>query len=46
MRLPRAGYQDDFSNVEIFTSLLEAKVLGEEYRYKHDHQGPHPSLGI
>lgn len=38
-------FRDEFLNVELFTSLLEAKVLGEEYRYKYNHQRPHSSLG-
>jgi len=38
-------FRDEFLNVELFTSLLEAKVLGEEYRYNYNHQRPHSSLG-
>ena len=38
-------FRDEFLNVELFTSLLEAKVLGEEHRYKYNHQRPHTSLG-
>ena len=38
-------FRDEFLNVELFTSLLEAKVLGEEHRYKYNHQRPHSSLG-
>ena len=40
-----ARFRDEFLNVELFTSLLEAKVLGEEHRYKYNHQRPHSSLG-
>ena len=38
-------FRDEFLNVELFTSVLEAKVLGEEHRYKYNHQRPHSSLG-
>jgi putative transposase len=38
-------FRDEFLNLEIFGSLLEAKVLGEEHRYKYNHQRPHSSLG-
>ena len=38
-------FRDEFLNVELFTSLLEAKVLGEEHRYKYNHRRPHSSLG-
>jgi len=38
-------FRDEFLNVELFTSLLEAKVLGEEHRYQYNHQRPHSSLG-
>ena len=38
-------FRDEFLNLEVFGSLLEAKVLGEEYRYKYNHQRPHSSLG-
>ena len=38
-------FRDEFLNVELFTSLLEAKMLGEEHRYKYNHQRPHSSLG-
>ena len=31
-------FRDELLNVELFTSLLEAKVLGEEHRYKYNHQ--------
>jgi hypothetical protein len=37
--------RDEFLNVESFTSLLEAKVLGEEHRDKYNHRRPHSSLG-
>lgn len=38
-------FRDEFLNLELFTSLLEAKMLGEEHRYKYNHQRPHSSLG-
>lgn len=38
-------FRDEFLNMELFSSLLEAKMLGEEYRYKYNHQRPHTSLG-
>ena len=37
-------FRDEFLNIEPFTSLTEAKVLGEEHRYKYSHQRPHSSL--
>jgi transposase InsO family protein len=38
-------FRDEFLNLEVFGSLLEAKMLGEEQRYKYNHQRPHSSLG-
>lgn len=38
-------FRDEFLNIEVFGSLLEAKVLGEAHRYKYNHQRPHSSLG-
>lgn len=38
-------FRDEFLNVELFTNVLEAKMLGEEHRYKYNHQRPHSSLG-
>jgi len=38
-------FRDEFLNVELFTSVLEAKMLGDEHRYKYNHQRPHSSLG-
>ena len=38
-------FRDEFLNMEIFGRVLEAKVLGEEHRYKSNHQRPHSSLG-
>lgn len=40
-----ARFRDEFLNIELFGSLLEAKVLGEEHRYKYNNQRPHSSLG-
>lgn len=37
-------FRDEFLNMELFASLTEAKVLGEEHRYKYNHQRPHSSL--
>ena len=41
-----ARFRDEFLNVELFSSLLEAKVLGREHREKYNHLRPHSSLGI
>jgi len=38
-------FRDEFLNIELFASLTVAKVLGEEHRYKYNHQQPHSSLG-
>jgi len=38
-------FRDEFLNVELFASTLEAKVLGREHREKYNHQRPHSSLG-
>lgn len=40
-----ARFRDEFLNVEIFGSLLEAKVLGRDHREKYNHHRPHSSLG-
>jgi transposase InsO family protein len=37
--------RDEFLNVELFGSKLEAKVLGREHRDKYNHHRPHSSLG-
>lgn len=37
-------FRDEFLNVELFGSLVEAKVLGEEYRRRYNHERPHSSL--
>jgi transposase InsO family protein len=37
-------FRDEFLNRESFTSLLEAKVLGEEYRRDYNQERPHSSL--
>ncbi len=39
-----ARFRDEFLNLELFMTLIEAKVLGEEHRYKYNHQRPHSSL--
>ena len=41
-----ARFRDEFLNVELFSSLLEAKVLGREHQEKYNHLRPHSSLGI
>lgn len=38
-------FRDEFLNVELFASTLEAKVLGKEYRQKYKHRRPHSALG-
>ena len=38
-------FRDEFLNLEVFGSLLEAKMLGEQHRYKYNHLRPHSSLG-
>lgn len=40
-----ARFRDEFLNVESFSSLLEAKVLGGEHRDKYNRRRPHSSLG-
>ena len=37
---------DELLKREVFTGLVEAKVLVEEYREHHNHQRPHSSLGF
>jgi len=36
--------RDEFLNRESFASVLEAKVLGKEYRQNYNHQRPHSAL--
>lgn len=38
-------FRDEFLNVEVFGSLVEARFLGEEHRHKHNQRRPHSSLG-
>ena len=38
-------FRDEFLNMEVFGSRLEAKVLGREHREKYNHHRPHSSLG-
>lgn len=40
-----ARFRDEFLNMELFGSKLEAKVLGKEHREKYNHHRPHSSLG-
>lgn len=37
--------RDEFLNVELFASTLEAKVFGKEYRQKYNHIRLHSALG-
>jgi transposase InsO family protein len=37
-------FRDEFLNREAFASVLEAKVLGKEYRRRHTHERPHSAL--
>ncbi|CAN5668103.1 hypothetical protein BH23GEM7_BH23GEM7_11750 [soil metagenome] len=37
--------EDELLGREIFTSLLEAKVLIEQYRVEYNHERPHSALG-
>jgi putative transposase len=36
--------RDEFLNGQLFESLLEAKVLLEDWRHEYDHERPHSSL--
>ena len=37
-------FRDEFLNVELFGSLVEAKVLGEDYCRRYNRERPHSSL--
>ena len=37
--------RDELLNAEEFSSLLEARVLGREWKRQYDHERPHSSLG-
>lgn len=37
--------RDELLNRELFTSVLEARVLTEDYRQEYNHKRPHSSLG-
>ena len=37
-------FRDEFLNRESFASVLEAKVLGKEYRHDYNHHRPHSAL--
>jgi transposase InsO family protein len=39
-----ARFTDEFLNVELFSSKLEAKVLSAEHREKYNNHRPHSSL--
>jgi len=38
-------FRDELLNREVFTSLLEARVLLEAYREEYNHRRPHSALG-
>lgn len=38
-------FRDEFLNIELFGTLLEAKVLGREFRDDYNHERTHSSLG-
>jgi len=38
-------HRDELLNMEIFTTLKEAKVLIEQWRQEYNHIRPHSSLG-
>lgn len=38
-------FRDELLNCELFTSLMEAKVVTEDYRLEYNHRRPHSSLG-
>lgn len=38
-------FRDEFLNPESFASVLEAKVLGKDYRQDYNHRRPHSALG-
>jgi len=38
-------FGDELLKREVFTGLVKAKVLVEEYREHHNHERPHSSLG-
>jgi transposase InsO family protein len=38
-------FRDEFLNRESFASLLEAQVLGKEYRHDYNHHRPHSAIG-
>jgi transposase InsO family protein len=37
--------RDELLNAELFTSLLEARVLGKAWKQSYNHERPHSSLG-
>ena len=38
-------FRDELLNGELFTSLKEAKVVTEDFRWEYNHRRPHSSLG-
>ncbi len=37
--------RDELLGIEIFTTLLEAKIMAEDYRQDYNQNRPHSSLG-
>jgi putative transposase len=37
-------FRDEFLNIELFTSLVEAKLLAEQQRIKYNVYRPHSAL--
>lgn len=40
-----SGFRREFLDREVFRTLVEAQVLTERHRLKHNHERPHSSLG-
>lgn len=45
LKSTNAKLKDEVLNVEIFDTILEAKVLIERWRLEYNHVRPHSSLG-
>jgi len=39
-----ARFRDEFLNIELFTSLVEAKMLAEQHRIEYNVYRPHSAL--
>jgi hypothetical protein len=37
-------FRDEFLNIELFSSVPEAKLLAEKYRMEYNAYRPHPAL--